>query len=250
MTAAPSDTFAARRPAIALLKTYAPEVLAGLRAHLPQHNAALSTEGMVLGDEVLRVDAVSCVAALNVGTRLCETAATSASRQLGRAKVANLVGSVFTAVAGAAIFTVAAADAPRTAAYAAGVFAVVGSISSILASFFAQGRGGDVQSSFKELAGYSFRLIRVQSGLSSRLQLREWDEALKKDVRELVMTGQELCEKVQQAAAVVGLSALIAGEQAAMASTLPTEADLFLRKSQPAITGLIPSDPNSDKLPV
>src|SRR5262245_56796156 len=99
---------AAGRASVSLLEEYSPQVLDVLRNRLPTFRAQLLPDGQVLGDELLRVDTVSCVAALDVAIRLCESAVKMAARRIAPAKVVALSGAICSTVSSAAIFTVVA----------------------------------------------------------------------------------------------------------------------------------------------
>lgn len=228
-----------------LLETYAPDVLQGVRRQFPTYQAKFSPVGEVLGGALIRVDALGCVVALEVAMKLCENASRTAAQRISRSRVISLVGSICTAVSSAAIFTVVAADAPKRAAYAAAILAVAGSVSTIIANYFAQGRGGEVQQAFKDLAEASFPLMRVHCQLSSRLHLKEWDEKVETDVETIIGAAHELCDRVQRAAAVVDLSALGVAQQAEITSVLPFETDIVGRENRSGRVKLIPEDPTA-----
>lgn len=237
----PQDT---PRAALKMLDRFAPSVLEDLRQKFPKAKGRFTAVGQVLGDDFARADAVGCLAALDVAIKLCEKASAKAAVDISKTNKFVLAGTVFTATAGAAVFGVIAADAPKAAKYAAAILALLGSISSVVGNWMARGTGGaSMEDALKGMAGLSFELMRVRSRLSSRLQLLDWSDDTTRNVAANIASANKLCDEIQHFALIVGLVALNEFEASRIGEDIPEEHDLLVSEVPTSSVVLQPQDP-------
>src|SRR6266404_1900787 len=110
-----------------LLDKHGGRILSRLRERLPSEHGRL-TIGLTLGgDEAsTKIDAEICLAGLQIAIRVCRTGAHHLRRRLKITNGFGLAGQLLTATAGASIFGVVAADAPKATQYGVGIVALFG----------------------------------------------------------------------------------------------------------------------------
>jgi hypothetical protein len=230
--------------ALKMLDRFAPTVLKDLRRKFPKAKGRFAAVGQVLGDDFARADAVGCLAALDVAIKLCEKASSKARIDISKTNKVVLAGTVFTATAGAAVFGVIAADAPKTAKYVAAILALLGSISSVVGNWMSRGTGGaSMEDALKGMAGLSFELMRVRSRLSSRLQRLDWSDDTTRDVAANIASANKLCDEIQRFALIVGLVALNEFEASRIGDDIPEEYDVLVTEVRSGSIALQPEDP-------
>jgi hypothetical protein len=192
---------------VALLDSFGGDVLPALRAKFPQHADRLQP-GLILGDtDTVRIDALTCLLALDVVIELAVRGTLTTHRRILNVSRLTLAGQILTAAAGASIFGVLAADAPKTAKYMVGILALIGTLITVGAQALSKVLGsGTTEVKYLELVEKLNEATTLRRSLSARLAVTAPAADILRQVSEMITHGNVLSKELRLLLAALGVA--------------------------------------------
>ncbi|RAJ90047.1 hypothetical protein LX87_05526 [Larkinella arboricola] len=174
---------------VSLLKKHSPESLTQLRNNFPNQIQYLD-EGIIAGPDEnkhIKMRVATCFSGLTTALKLCNDIQPKAVRKLKTANTLRFIASIVTTVSGAAIFTVLAAEAPKTTKYIVAILALIGTLFSLVSQFVEgvlQPSSGNAYDLYKDLIEYKLEANDLHN------ELKIWESLNFEEFKDEVLIGR------------------------------------------------------------